>query len=376
MKILFTGGGSGGHVFPIIAVVREIRKISPQKKMEFFYAGPRDEFGKIFLSQENITTKQILAGKVRRYVSVKSIFQNLIDIFFKAPLGIWQAFFYIFFLAPDLIFSMGGFGSIPVVIAGWLLGVPIFLQEADAMPGLSNRLLARFSLEVFVSFPKTPYFPLKKMILVGTPIRRELLEGSKEEAREFFKITGEKPVVFILGGSQGAQRINDKILEILPQILKSFELIHQIGEKNFRQTREEAKVMMANKEQEKYYHPFPFLKEEELIKAYAISDFIVSRAGSGSVFEITALGKPSILVPLPESAQGHQLKNAYALAEKGAAIVLEEKNFTPHFFLGRLKILFEEPGKLEKMSKAAKEFSKPLAAKVIAGYIVTFLTTK
>lgn len=372
MKILFTGGGTGGHVLPIIAIVREIRKLSQKGKFKFFYLGPKDNFAKILLSQEDIKVKYALAGKIRRYFHLKSIFQNLFDVFIKIPIGFLQAFLYIFFSAPDLIFSKGGFGSIPTVVAGWLLGTPVFLHESDATPGMANRILAKFSLEIFISFRKTPYFPKRKMLLVGNPIRRALLEGSKEKARVFFGITGQKPVILVLGGSQGAQRINDKILEVLSKILKEFELIHQCGESNFRQVKAEAKVMIT-KDLEKYYHPFPFLKEEELKKAYAISDLVVSRGGSGSIFETAALGKPAILIPLTESAQNHQLKNAYTYAKTEAAIVLEEANFTPRFFFERLKHLFSEPQLLEKMGQKAREFAKPLAAKIIAGYIVDYL---
>lgn len=373
MKILFTGGGTGGHVLPIIAIVREIRKFSPKQKFDFFYIGPRDEFNKLLLSQEDIKVKEVLAGKIRRYVNLKSVLENLIDVLFKIPLGVLQAFFRIFFLNPDLIFSKGGFGSVSTVIAGWMLGVPIFLHEADAVPGLTNRLLARFSVEIFISFPKTPFFPEGKMILVGNPIRREILGGLKKEALGFLKLTEEKPVILILGGSQGAQRINDKILEILPLFLKEFELIHQCGENNFKQVRAEAKVMIS-KDLEKYYHLFPFLKEQELKRAYAACDLVVSRAGSGTIFEIAAVGKPSVLIPLPESAQKHQFKNAYTYAANGAALVLEEENFTPRFFLEKLKYLSSHPEELEKMKNAAQEFANPLAGKTIAGYILSYLS--
>ena len=374
MKILFTGGGTGGHLFPIIAISREIKRIYPLEDLQFFYLGPSDPFSKILFSQEGIKVKTILAGKIRRYLGLKSFFQNLFDLFFKIPIGNLQAFFQIFFLAPDLIFSKGGFGSLPVVLAGGILQVPIFLHESDIIPGLVNRFLSKFSLEIFVSFPveKTGYFPVKKMISVGNPIRREILEGKKEEAKEFFKLTEEKPVVLILGGSQGAQRINDKILLILPEILESFELIHQCGEKNFKEVQAEANVVMGE-ELKKYYHLFPFLKEEELKKAYAAADLIVGRAGSGTIFEIAALAKPSILIPLTEAAQNHQLKNAYAYQEKGACLVIEEANLTPHFFLERMKFLLSQEKELEKMRKAAQEFSRPKAAKVIAEYLIEYL---
>lgn len=369
MKILFTGGGSGGHIFPIIALAREIRRIFTGKKLQFFYVGPKDDFGEILLSQEGIKVKTILAGKIRRYLNWQSFLQNIGDVLFKVPAGIFQAFFQIFFLAPDLILAKGGFGSLPGTMAGWLFGIPIFLHESDVAPGLANKFLSRLARKIFVSFPKTEYFSPKKMILTGNPIRKEILDGSKEEALKLFKIIGAKPIILILGGSQGAQRINDVILEILPKLINDFEIIHQCGENNFKEVRAEARAMIAS-EQGKYYHPQPFLNEIDLKQAYALADFIISRAGSGSIFEIAVLGKPSILVPLPESAQNHQVKNAYAFAENGAAIVMEEENFTPHFFLEKLKNLFSHSEELDKMAKAAKEFSRPAAAKTIAEYLL------
>jgi UDP-N-acetylglucosamine--N-acetylmuramyl-(pentapeptide) pyrophosphoryl-undecaprenol N-acetylglucosamine transferase len=346
-----------------------LRKIS--KDFQFFYIGPRDEFAQTFLPHEDVKIKWILTGKLRRYLNLKSIFQNLIDLF-KIPIGFLQSFFYLFFINPDLIFSKGGYGSLPVVVSGWILAIPIFLHESDVIPGLANRIAAKFALEIFVSFPRTLYFPQDKMIWVGNPIRTELLKGDKEEALAYFKITREKPIILILGGSQGAQRINDKILAILNELLENFEIIHQTGVKNFKEVELEAEALVK-KELKKYYHPFPFLKEEELRRAYAICDLIIARAGSGTIFEIAALGKPSIIIPLPESAQDHQLANAYSFFESKATIVIEEKNFTPGFFLEKLRYLFSHREELEEMSKAAKDFSRPLAAKVIAHYIFEFL---
>ena len=372
MRILFTGGGTGGHILPIIAICREIKKIYLEPDLQFFYLGPKDDFDQILLSQQGIKVKHVFSGKVRRYLDWKVFFQNPIDVLFKIPIGILQAFFYIFFLAPDLIFSKGGFGSIPGVFAGWLLRIPIFLHESDVSPGLANRFLSKFALEVFGSFPKTENFSQRKIISVGNPVRREILEGTKEKAQKLFKLSRRKPLILILGGSQGAQRINDKILEILAEFLKNFEIIHQCGQRNFKEVEAESKAILP-KELISFYHLFPFLYEEELKQAYAASDFIVSRAGSGSIFEIAAVGKPSILIPLPEAAQNHQVKNAYAYAKNKATIVLEEANFTSHFFLEKLKYLISQPEELEKMQKAAKVFSKPIAAKIIAAYLVELL---
>lgn len=373
MKILFTGGGSGGHAIPIIAIVREIRKINPKTKMDFFFIGPKNDMESVLLVQEGINIKEIFTGKIRRYGGIGPFFNNLFDVLIKIPIGVFQAFLYIYVLGPDVLFSKGGYGSVPAVIAAKLLWVPIFLHESDINPGLSNRLMSKFALEIFVSFPKTEYFSYEKMFVVGNPVRRELLEGNKEQARSLFKINSDKPVLLVMGGSQGAQRINEKILNILPKILEHFELILQCGENNLKQVTNEAK-MMIKKEQEQYFHLFAFLQEPELKQAYTISDFIVSRAGAGTIFEIAAMNKPSILIPLPESAQNHQIKNAYAYGETGAAIVLEEDNFTGRFFLERLKdLFFVRSEELEKMSKLAKEFSKPLAAKIIAEYLCSYL---
>ncbi|HJN62391.1 MAG TPA: UDP-N-acetylglucosamine--N-acetylmuramyl-(pentapeptide) pyrophosphoryl-undecaprenol N-acetylglucosamine transferase [Candidatus Parcubacteria bacterium] len=374
MKILFTGGGTGGHILPILAVAREIRRIyQSEKSLDFYYIGPKDEFGNILLSQEGIKVKEILAGKIRRYLTPKSILENIIDILFKVPIGIFQSFFHIFFLAPDLIFSKGGYGSLPVVVTGWILQVPILLHESDISPGLANKFLSKFASKVFTSFPKTEYFSVKKIIITGNPIRKAVLKGSKDDAKRIFNLSGEKPIILILGGSQGAQKINDMILNILPEFLKEFEVIHQCGENNFKGVKAEAKVVLTKKS-ERYYHLVPFLKETDLRHAYEASGLILSRAGSGSIFEISALGKPSILVPLLGAAQNHQVKNAYAYSRAKATIVIEEGNLTPNFFLEKLRYLFSNPKELENMSQKAKEFSKPEAGRVISQYIIDYLT--
>jgi UDP-N-acetylglucosamine--N-acetylmuramyl-(pentapeptide) pyrophosphoryl-undecaprenol N-acetylglucosamine transferase len=378
MKIIFAGGGSGGHIFPILAITRELKELkskgSFQEDLKLFYLGPKDYFAQLLLSQEEIKFQSVLAGKIRRYFSAQSIIQNIFDILIKIPLGIIQSFFHIFLISPDIIFSKGGYGSWPVVIAAWFLGVPIFLHESDITPGLANKIISRFSLIIFTSFPKTEYFPLKKVVLTGNPIRREILEGSKEEAQIRFKLNGQKPVILVLGGSQGAQRINDLILNILPELLDNYEIIHQCGDKNIAGAKAEANVII-NEEQAKLYHLYPFLDEIELSHAYQAADLITSRAGSGSIFEIAALGKPSILVPLPESAQNHQLKNAFTFAQDGRALVIEEENLTPNFFIDRLKYLFSHPRETAEMARKAKDFSQPQAALLITKYLLDYLSS-
>jgi len=363
---------------PIIAVIRELKKLHQkefffgypenEKKLEIFFIGPKDDFSLIIFSQEGIKVKTVLAGKIRRYWGIKPFFENVIDLF-KLPIGIIQGFFYVFFMAPDLIFSKGGYGSIPAVIAGWILRIPVLLHESDVIPGMTNLLLSKFALRIFTSFPKTKKIPTSKIILVGNPIREGLLSEEKTEVKSFFRIESEKPVILVLGGSQGSQRINNKILEILPELLKNFELIFQCGTENLRQVKGESNAVIKD-ELKKFFHLFSFLKEDEIKKAYAACDMILSRAGSTTIFEIAAAGKPSILIPLPESAQNHQVENAYSYSKTEAAIVLEESNITAHFLLGKMKYLLENPEEMKIMSENAIKFSKPQAAKEIAKYIL------
>ena len=367
MKILFTGGGTGGLIFPIIAIIREIKKTYIQKDLEIFYIGPEDDYSLSLLAQEDIKIKTILTGKLRRYFSI----ENLLDMFLM-PIGIIQALFWIFFISPDIIFSKGGYGSFPATVAGWILQTPIFLHESDATPGLSSRIESKWALEIFTSFPETEYFPKERVISVGNPIRKEILEGSKEEAKKAFDLQGNKPIVLIIGGSQGSRAINETVLEVLPELVDSFEIIHQTGTKNYNEVSAQGQALIGN-EMKKYYHPYPFLNEYQLKNALYACDLVVSRAGSGAIFEISAAGKPAILIPLPSAAGNHQVKNAYQFAKSQGAEVIEEANLQPHFLLEKLNYLFSKPNILQKMAEGSLNFSKPRAAQIIANYLLEYL---
>ncbi len=371
MKILFTGGGTGGHIYPIIEIIREIR-VKYAGGIQLSYLGPKDNFCKVVLSKEGVKVRTILSGKIRRYSDPLALMQNVIDAAVKVPLGIVQSFFWLFIINPDMVFSKGGHGSFPVVVSAKILGIPVFMQESDMVPGLVSQKTANYAAGIFVSFPGTEIFPAKKMIIVGNPVRKDLLAGSKEEAAKTFALKGGRPVIFIFGGSQGAQRINDKILDSMIELLNNYEVIHLTGPRNIDQIIKESKIT-ASAEALGYYHPLGFADERTLANAYAVADLIVSRAGSGSVFEIAAAKKPSILIPLPEAAQNHQVKNAYAYAQTGAALVMEENNFTKNLFLERVRDLLASPETLAAMSEAAAQFARPNAGQAIADYIVNYL---
>jgi len=371
MKILFTGGGTGGHIYPIAAVVRELkRKYGDRVKLS--YIGPKDNFCQVVLSREGVKVRRILSGKVRRYMDPFSLLQNLIDAVIKIPLGILQSFVYLFFTSPDVIFSKGGYGSFPVVVSAWMLGIPVFLQESDVVPGLASKKTSKYATGIFISFPNTTNLPPRKMILAGNPIRQDILAGSKSEAVNAFGIKGGRPLIVVVGGSQGAQRINDKILDAMPQLLKRYEIIHLTGPRNIDQVTKESKITVGADCLD-YYHPIGYADERTLANIYAAADLLISRAGAGSIFEIAAVQKPSILIPLPESAQNHQVKNAYTYAQTGAALVIEENNFTNNLFLERINDLLTSPDTLRAMSEAAAQFARPNAGQFIADYIVNYL---
>lgn len=370
MRILFTGGGTGGHIMPIIAIARELRRLDISGDLELYYIGPKDKYSLFLLSQENIRTHSIVTGKIRRYFSL----QNILDAGFKIPMGFLQSFFLLLFIRPKLVFSKGGSGSLPVCWTANIFKFPVFLHESDSVPGLSNQKIAEFAEKIFVSFKDTKIFDPSKTTFTGNLIKKELLNGSSQEAKRLFNLTLEKPVILITGGSQGAEAINNFILIILEYLLKNFEIIHISGPKNYQNVQLGAQVVLEkNDDLVKYYHLYQSLEEIRLKNAYAVADFVIARAGAGTIFEIAALGKPSILIPLPSSASNHQLENAYQYSQTGAALVIDQVNLTPNFFLAELNRLFYQPETLEKMKKAALKFAKPEAGELIAKEIIEYL---
>lgn len=372
MKILFTGGGTAGHIMPLVAIARELRRLYRKEDLTLYYVSPKDNFAFLQLEQEGIRTRTIFSGKIRRYFEVKAVLQNIADIAFNIPFGFLQSFFLLVTIRPNMVFGKGGYGTVPVLFAARLLRIPIFLHESDIVPGLSNRTAAKWAKKIFISFPKTEYFDLSQAIAVGNPIKKELMEGTNEDAAERLGITFERPVLLFMGGSLGAEAVNDFVLLTINELLQDYEVIHVVGRKNSARMQMELQIVL-DKNLERYYHFYGFLDEPDLKAALKAATLVISRAGGAAIFEIAACGKPSILVPLPTSAANHQSKNAYEYAGTGAAIVIEQENLTPHFFAEKLRHLLSQPEKLAQMKEAALRFSKPLAAAAIAREILEYL---
>ncbi len=377
VKIILTGGGTGGHVYPLVSVFRSLKNMADQKLLtiDALYIGA-DGFAQETLEKEGIRVKVISAGKMRRYFSILNFF----DIF-KLIFGFFQSLWQVWKFMPDLIFSKGGYGSVPVVIVGWLYRIPVFIHESDSVPGLSNRIAMKFAARIGASFPKAlEYFPAEKTALVGNPIRTDLLfQADKEQSLKYFGFSKDKPVILILGGSQGSQRINDLILEILYDCIKNnIQILHQAGEKNFREVAAEAKIILGNLPQEylNLYQAKGFFDEKEYALALGASDLVIARAGSGTIFELSAAKKPSILIPLPEAASDHQRENAFAFQKAGASIVFEEKNILPNMFFKEMMDLLKDKQKLNDLGNRANLFSQQNPADNIAREIFKLLKVK
>ncbi len=365
MRIVLTSGGSGGHIFPLIAVARKIKELIPESEdLEFLFLGPDSGLEKEAMEKEMIPSKKILSGKLRRYFSL-----SYIPDIFKIPLGIIQSLWHLLRFMPDVIFSKGGYAGIPVVIAAWIYRIPIVIHESDVTPGLANQFASKLAKKVLVSFSGTAdFFNPGKVEVAGNSIREEITQGSREEALKIFGLSGNKKIILVMGGSQGAKIINDSIIRILPKLIKNFEIIHITGNIDYENAVQEA-GRLGIKVGREGYHPFPFLREE-FIHALAAADLVISRAGAGAIAEIAANGKPAIIIPIKFSANNHQQFNAYALAEAGAAIVVEQDNLGEDIFLRKIEEVMGNQELQYELSERIKKFYNPAAAKKIAEEII------
>ncbi len=362
-RILLTGGGTGGHWYPLLSVADEIKKMDPQA--EIFYAGPRGKHRTMF-EEKNIVCYTIAGSKMRRYAALG----NILDI----PKFFWsliQAWWRLYWLMPDAVFSKGGPGSFPVVLAAKFYFIPVLMHESDSVPSLNSKLAAPLAKRIAVSFAgAAAYFPKSKTALVGNPIRTDLLKVLPEAktAKKELGFDSERPLVLVLGGSQGSVRINEFLTEVAPKLVSFTQVLHQTGEANIKE------VLESTKEIPTGYKAEAYLDLTKMQLALSAADLVVSRAGAGAIYELAAFGKPSILLPLSDAAGDHQRKNAYEYAAIGSAEVLEEPNLTENLFLNKLKDLIADKEKLQIMGERAKSFYKPEATTTLAKELLSLAT--
>ena len=323
-RIILTGGGTAGHVTPNIALLPRLKELG----YDIQYIGSYTGIEKELIEPFGIPYHGISSGKLRRYFSV----QNFTDPF-RVLKGFREAHKLIRQLKPDVIFSKGGFVSVPVVLAGKRCKVPVIIHESDMTPGLANKIAIPSAAKVCCNFPETvANLPADKAVLTGTPIRQELLSGNAENGRKFCGFTTDKPVLMVIGGSLGAASVNDNIRKILPELLKEFQVVHLCGKGKT----DESLNGTAGYVQYEYI-------QDELPDLFAMADIVISRAGANAICEIRELHKPNLLIPLSAKAsRGDQILNARSFERQGFSKVLEEEEITEEKLLETIRQLYTD----------------------------------
>ncbi len=367
MKIVFTGGGTGGHFYPIIAVAEAVRARAAAEKTlppTLYYMAPEPYDARVLFDNELIF-KKTSAGKMRRYFSL----QNFTDLF-KTAWGVLGAMIEMYSIYPDVVFAKGGYVSFPALIAARFYRIPVVIHESDSVPGRLNKWAGKFATRIAVSYPEAAsFFPKDKVAYTGNPVRKGIEKAISNGAAEFFNLEQGVPTILILGGSLGAQLINEVVLDSLPELVKTCQVIHQTGKKNFEEVKGTASVILKDNVYAARYKPLDYFDDLSMRMAAGLADVIVSRAGS-TIFEIASWEKPAIIIPITDSNGDHQRKNAFNYARTGAASVIEEVNLTSHVLVSEINRLRENPAERERMKAAAQAFYRPDAAAKIAQVII------
>lgn len=333
-KIVLTGGGTAGHVTPNIALLPFLK----EEGYEVYYIGSKNGIEKKLIEDFGIPYYGVSTGKLRRYFDLKNFTDpfRIIKGFSEAKKALRE-------IKPDIVFSKGGFVSVPVVRAAHSLKIPSIIHESDLTPGLANKLCIPVACKICCNFPETmKYVPADKGVLTGTPIRSELASGTREAGLKFTGLNDSLPIMMIIGGSQGARSVNNIIRESLPELLKKFQVVHLCGKDNLDESLNDTEG----------YRQYEYIKEE-LKDLFAMADIVVSRAGANAIFELLSLKKPSLLIPLP-TGRGDQILNADSFKAQGFSAVLKEENMTKESFLNEIDSLYENKDKYIEAMKASQ----------------------
>ncbi|HRY60518.1 MAG TPA: undecaprenyldiphospho-muramoylpentapeptide beta-N-acetylglucosaminyltransferase [Patescibacteria group bacterium] len=368
MKIIFVGGGTGGHVLPNIAIIDDLMKISKKKgiDIDFIYIGRFFGIEKRIVLSRGIRYKGIFAGKWRRYGN----WRNYTDLLLIA-LGFIQSIFILLLNRPKIIFAKGGFVTVPLCMAAALLRIPFLIHESDSILGLSNKILLRFAKKIYLGFPVEEYqnLPIGKCVFTGNPVREEI-SSIVENKQKFYKKYGlnpKKPIVFVFGGSQGSSAINKHINEILDKLVAKYVLIHQTGVKEANYFKQG--YFELDEKDRKDYLIYSHIGEE-MGEMMANADLVVSRAGANSIAEIIALKKIAIIIPLPSAAADHQSMNAQFLKEIGVASILDEKFLDGEKFLEEIDFMIKDKKTRNRMIKNMESIFPENSSKIIAEEII------
>ncbi len=355
--IAVTGGGTGGHIFPNVAVIEELRE---RNTANVLWIGEKNGKEQEWARNSGVPYYGIQSGKLRRYFSVK----NLFDLF-RVFIGVCQSFFILKKTGPAVVFSKGGFVSVPPVIAARLRGIPVITHESDVIPGLATRIISRFASIVCVSFEKSDARTKRgRIVHTGNPVRRTVKQGKTEAGKKFLRFVNDGGIVTVLGGSLGASSINSAVWDMVERFSLPFNLVHQCGQGNARE----------GYENNIRYRQFEFIGAE-MGAVLAASDVVVSRAGAGALYEIGFMKKPSLLVPLPRSkSRGEQIANARFFQEHGASDVLLDEELNGRRLFDRIEVLLADENRLKSMGEKAHALCSDDAEKKIAALIEELLS--
>lgn len=363
MRIGFVGGGTGGHFYPLIAVAEELAQSGENPRL--YYFGPEPYDAELLLTH-NIEFVYNPAGKLRLYFSI----QNFFDLF-RNFFGFFIAVCKLFMIYPDVIFSKGGYTSVPILLAARFLRIPIVIHESDAIPGRANLLAKKAARYIAISYHEAAeFFPKKDNVaLTGIPIRRELLTVDTDPFTTL-GIPNDLPLIYVTGGSSGAERINNLILRCLDELLPLCRIYHQAGEAKVEQLALTAKTLITDPNLQSRYYLRGLIGVKEVNALLSAASIVITRAGSTTLFEIGLHGTPSIVIPIPEDISRDQRANAYAFARGGGAVVIEERNLTETLLVSEIRSIIGNPDTWKAMSAAAKKFVPTDAAAKIASSLI------
>jgi UDP-N-acetylglucosamine--N-acetylmuramyl-(pentapeptide) pyrophosphoryl-undecaprenol N-acetylglucosamine transferase len=370
-RIVVTGGGTGGHTGPALAVIDQIRR-QDEHKIDILYIGSKSGIEKQRAADLSIPFQSILTGKLRRYFS----WQNALDII-RVLIGICQAFILLIRIRPILIFSTGGFVSVPVVIAGWILRRKIIIHEQTNAVGLANVIAGKFADKIALTHRDSiRYFPKDKCVLTGIPIRAELYRGNKQKALNLYGFSDQLPFVFITGGAQGSHLINRIVKEVLSDLLNHCQILHQCGTGTSSTPSDEADLQAAKSKLpanlQKRYQIVQFIGQE-LPDVFAACDLIIGRSGAGTVNEAIALQNPAIFIPLKIATKDEQYLNAKVMMEAGAAMIIKEDDLNGHSLLQAVTAIFGPENQIETMKHNVKKLASPDAGNKIVELIFSYI---
>ncbi len=362
MRIGFVGGGTGGHFYPLIAVAEVL--VESAEQPELYYFGP-EPYNADLLKAHQITFVSCPAGKLRLYFSIQNFF-DIFRNFFGIFVGIWK----LYVIYPDVIFSKGSYTSVPILIAARFLRIPVVIHESDAVPGRANLMAKKFARYIAISYKEAAdYFPAEKTALTGIPIRRALLTTDPNPFGTL-GLPNDLPLIYVTGGSSGAERLNNLILRCLDELLPLCRIYHQTGDAHVAGLAMTAKTLITDPTLQSRYHLEGTLPADKVNAILSAASVVVTRAGSTTLFEIGIHGTPSIVVPIPEDISRDQRSNAYAFARGGGATVIEEQNLTEALLVSEIRSIIGSRETWQAMSTATKQFVATDAAGKIAASLL------